>query len=935
MRRAEFVGAVQAISAAGVMCVAAPWVFAEGASHPIVPSFERFHGEADAEPIDGGRLLLGELNCVSCHTADETSTAWIIPKPAPVLDAVASRVKPGYLRKFLADPQAIDPGTTMPQVFQGVAASQREEQVEALTHFLASGGTVAELRSDPAAAKRGERLFHTIGCAACHGERRDGAATLATSVPLGDLGAKYGIIGLAEFLQNPHTVRPGGRMPSLNLDEKQARDVAHFLIPDSNPKPTSPRVRYQVYEGSYGNLPDFASLTPVSEGQADGFDISVAGQENNFAVVFEGFLKIERDGEYWFRIGSDDGSRLLIDKALVANNDGVHAFVSVRGAKKLEAGVYPLRVEYAQTGGEQKLDVQIEGPGLPSQPLLNAVYLTAEATLPKAAPATDADADGPFRLDPKLAEKGRELFASMGCANCHVKMEGGERIASKKSAPALASLTAGKGCLAEAPANPAVDFQLSPKQRESIAAALASKPVEKPADAERVETALERFNCYACHARAGRGGVEAERNEVFTTTVPEMGDEGRIPPHLTGVGDKLKAEWMRQLLGNGANDRTYMRTRMPNFGSDNVGFLADAFAALDARTEVTVPTVDLPKHRVEAVGRQLVGESALSCIKCHNFGEFSGTGIQAINLQTMTRRLREDWFFRYMPDPQEYRPGTRMPSAFPNGKSVVRDILDGNAGLQLAAIWQYLELGPNAPVPAGTVHSAIVLTPTDRPIIYRNFLEGMSPRGIAVGYPEKANIAFDAEQMSLALIWHNAFIDAAKHWAGRGSGTQRPLGDHVLPLVRGAPLAVLADDATPWPSAPAKDQGWQFRGYRLDEKGRPHFRYGTSDLDVEDTPQPIPADVAGSLDAVVHRTIVVKSDGKALPTRLFFRAAAGQTIEKVGGKNYRIDDALTIRLSPHPDAAEPLVRDIEGRKELLIPVTGSGDSNRFEIDFEW
>src|SRR5690606_15470359 len=197
---------------------------------------------------------------------------------------------------------------------------------------------------------------------------------------------------------------------------------------------------------------------------------------------------------------------------------------------------------------------------------------------------------------------------------------------------------------------------LTARQRESIAAALVDRPKESPSDAERIDETLMAFNCYACHERAGKGGVEPERNHLFVTSVPEMGDEGRIPPHLTGVGDKLRVEWLRHLLGNGASDRTYMRTRMPSFGSENVGFLADAFAALDRRDEVTIPAIDLPKHRIESVGRQLVGESALSCIKCHNVGNHAGTGIQAINLQTMTRRLRQDWFVRYMPDPQQYRP---------------------------------------------------------------------------------------------------------------------------------------------------------------------------------------------------------------------------------------------------------------------------------------
>jgi mono/diheme cytochrome c family protein len=903
---------------------------------PAVAGFQRFHADGEGDLAAGGRLLLGELNCTACHAADGSLAAWLAPKPAPVLDSVATRVKPEYLRRFLADPQATDPGTTMPHLFAGVDAGKRSEQVEALVHFLASGGAVQELRSDPAAAKRGDNLFHTIGCAVCHGARRDGAERLATDVPFGDLAAKYGIAGLAEFLRDPHVVRPGGRMPDFDLDEKQALDVAHFLIPDSNPKPKDPRVTYNLYEGSYGTLPDFETLEPDAEGQADGLDVFVAGDGNNYALVFEGFLKIDRAGEYWFQLGSDDGSRLVIDGETVANNDGVHAFMSVRGAKTLEEGVYPIRVEYAQVGGERKLTLDFEGPGVPKQPVVNATYLNSEATRIETMEVEKSDENGPFRPDPPLAEKGRELFASLGCANCHQKKEGDSVIASTKTAPPLGDLAVRNGCLTETPAAPAVNYGLTAGQRASIAAALAQPPAGSPSDVERIDAALVRFNCYGCHERGGKGGVEGERNELFTTTIPEMGDEGRIPPHLAGVGDKLTGRWLRRLLDEGANDREYMRTRMPSFGSDNVGFLADAFAVVDARTEVTAPALDLPKHRVESVGRQLAGESALSCVKCHDFGEYAGTGIRAIDLQTMARRLRQDWFFRYMPDPQTYRPGTRMPSGFYEGKSAVRNVLDGDANAQLAALWTYLERGRDAPPPPGAIGSSIVLAPKDRPIIYRNFLEGLSARGIAVGYPEKANLAFDAEAMCLALIWHNDFIDAAKHWRGRGSGTQRPLGDHVLSLVRGAPLAVLPEDATPWPSAPAKEQGWRFRGYRLDSAGRPRFRYGTNSFSVEDASQPIPADVAGTSDPVLHRTVTVSAvRGASLPDRLYFRVAAGQKIEEVGGRNYTIDDALTVRLSPHPDEPSPVVRESEGGRELLIPIRGGGDMVKVEIDYEW
>ena len=904
---------------------------------PIVAGDQRFNADSGADPAIAGRLLIGELNCTACHAAKDSLAAWISAKPAPVLNAVSVRVKPDYLRRFLANPQAADPGTTMPDLVSHMDEATRREQIEALVQYLASGGVVREQPSDAVAGERGDQLYHRIGCAVCHGSRGKQARVLATSVPLGDLGEKYAIPGLAAFLKEPHAVRPGGRMPNLSLDERQALDIAHFLIPDANPDPTPSRVAYRVYEGGYGNLPDFETLDPIAAGQSSDFDTEITGDRENVAIAFEGFLRIERPGDYRFWLGSDDSVRFWVNDRVVVEYDAqvqaiFRAFNTVEAATTLRPGVYPLRLEYTHGGGSRKLEVEFEGPGVPRQPVSHAVSLTRDAAQSSASgPETKGAIDG-FRLDPSIVEHGRELFASLGCVNCHRRHDTDAAAASMRTGPPSAALVPEKGCLAASPAAPAVSYGLTDRQRHLIATALPNVPSAPPSDADRIDAALVRFNCYGCHERSAKGGVEPERNDLFTTTIIEMGDEGRIPPHLTGVGDKLTAEWLKHLLGNGAMDRPYMQTRMPNFGSENVGFLAEAFSAADARSEVTVPKLDMPEHRIESVGRQLVGESALSCIKCHDFGKHAGTGIRAIDLQTMTRRLRQDWFFRYMPDPQEYRRGTRMPSAFNNGKLAVRDVLGGDADSQLAAIWNFLSLGAEAPVPAGVVHSAIVLSPTDRPIVYRNFIEGVSPRAIAVGYPEKANLAFDADELCLALIWHGAFIDAAKHRVGRGDGYQKPLGDHVVSLVRGVPFAVLADDTAPWPKAPATDQGWQFRGYTTDEQKRPQFRYGTNSFVVEDVAQAI---AGGGEDATFRRKLLVTPlSQKSLPERLYFRVAAGQKIDELGTDSFRAD-GLSVRLLTSPVVHSPLIRDAAEGKELLVPLPAAHGPARVEIEYEW
>src|SRR5262249_14705326 len=123
------------------LAFALPAAAATPDAHPVVPGFERFYTAANADAATGGQLLLGELNCVSCHAPKDAALG---RKQAPVLDTVAARVRVGFLRQFLADPHRAKPGTTMPDLFAG--DPERDRKVEALVHFLASTGHLKQER---------------------------------------------------------------------------------------------------------------------------------------------------------------------------------------------------------------------------------------------------------------------------------------------------------------------------------------------------------------------------------------------------------------------------------------------------------------------------------------------------------------------------------------------------------------------------------------------------------------------------------------------------------------------------------------------------------------------------------------------------------------------------------------------------------------------
>jgi hypothetical protein len=127
-------------------------------------------------------------------------------------------------------------------------------------------------------------------------------------------------------------------------------------------------IRYKYYEGYWNKLPDFNTLTETKKGLI--YNISLQAferRESTFAVEFNSYIKIEKQGLYTFYTNSNDGSKLFINEELVVDNDGSHAKFERQGKIKLKAGIYPLKLQYFDSGGSQFLEAYIKGPGLSKQ----------------------------------------------------------------------------------------------------------------------------------------------------------------------------------------------------------------------------------------------------------------------------------------------------------------------------------------------------------------------------------------------------------------------------------------------------------------------------------------------------------------------------------------------------------------------------------------
>lgn len=213
--------------------------------HPIVVGFERFHNDSENDLADGGELLLGELGCVNCHQADPSAADRLTTRQAPRLEGIKHRVQVGYLERWVANPQAVKPGTVMPHVARDHRVATRRQDGEAIAQFLLS---LAAPNQPPAVApgdqERGRQLFHTVGCVACHAPEsnfvpprvvgKEMAEITAPSVPLGEPAQKFTFCGLVHFLADPLSMRPSARMPRLPLVGQEASDVAIYLLRDAS-----------------------------------------------------------------------------------------------------------------------------------------------------------------------------------------------------------------------------------------------------------------------------------------------------------------------------------------------------------------------------------------------------------------------------------------------------------------------------------------------------------------------------------------------------------------------------------------------------------------------------------------------------------------------------------------------------------------------------
>ena len=96
-----------------------------------------------------GKDLFRKWQCVKCHVVAGRLPSQPPENMAPDLAAVPARLRPGWIRTWLEDPQRIQPGTRMPQAFPArsedsaypeILGGEQKAQIEAVTQYLLTLG---------------------------------------------------------------------------------------------------------------------------------------------------------------------------------------------------------------------------------------------------------------------------------------------------------------------------------------------------------------------------------------------------------------------------------------------------------------------------------------------------------------------------------------------------------------------------------------------------------------------------------------------------------------------------------------------------------------------------------------------------------------------------------------------------------------------------
>jgi hypothetical protein len=282
---------------------------------------------------------------------------------------------------------------------------------------------------------------------------------------------------------------------------------------------------------------------------------------------------------------------------------------------------------------------------------------------------------------------------------------------------------------------------------------------------------LAEHGCLACHAREGtREAIPllppllADKLTVVAQRYPDLAPQlpAMTQPPLNSVGDKLTDQALTDAIARrGEPHRSYLQARMPRFPlkDEELHAIVQYLTTSDRvppRGPITARPINSSAHdRYALAGGRLVSSDGFGCTSCHQIGSVlpsqAPLNARGPSLSQLDRRIRREWFDRWMRNPARIVPRMEMPSVQIPVAGLLGDKLDD----QLAAVWHVLNLPnfePPLPNPVRTLrHHGN--DPAAPPVVVTDILQhGQQAmvKPFLIGLTNRHNVLLDLDHAALA-----------------------------------------------------------------------------------------------------------------------------------------------------------------------------------------
>ena len=194
------------------------------------------------------------------------------------------------------------------------------------------------------------------------------------------LELRYTLDGSTPQAGSPLYTAPLTLTESANLRVRafhEGRAVSHVVARDfervtprpalADPAGLTPGLDLAIYEGDFDEMPRFDTIASAHREIVPNLALGLTREF--IAHRYTGYVRVPADDAYAFHLTSDDGSRLLVGRELLIDNDGLHGPRTLTGVTPLAAGWHPIRIEWFNKTGGAVLELKLAPVGKEAVPI--------------------------------------------------------------------------------------------------------------------------------------------------------------------------------------------------------------------------------------------------------------------------------------------------------------------------------------------------------------------------------------------------------------------------------------------------------------------------------------------------------------------------------------------------------------------------------------